>query len=660
MPPGPAERASTPGRGRADTPLAPLVSIASTLRRDPRLLLLLLLFLILAAAAVVRLYRLPELTFFGGDEAHHAGVVRSMLLDGRPALLGPGSSVGGFSRGPAYYYLLLPAFWLGAGDPAAGAIFVALADIVTVSLLFLVGRSVSGPATGLVAAALWAASSLTIGFARFMWNPQLVPLFELLVIYALVRLRSDDRFLLLLVPAWVMAWQLHDQALLLVPSIFVALAWQRPRIRPRWAAAAVLLGGLVLAPFLVYEAGHGFENIRAMIDVALRRGGASPNAGLGPLDRLAAVWQSLDGLLPAPEPFRAGLILLVVAGVVVAVIRAPRDPRAAVLLVWALAVVPYAFWPGRPSPQYVIILYALPFLAIGLTFDALWRWRPSVAAVGGIALAIVCLGNLASVLAGIAGAELRSGSLATMKAVAATIAEGASGRPFAVRLLSRSEGLDAYAEPYRYLLELQGAPPERRVDLPTWLVVDPADFADGAALGGTDVHGVRVVAEGAPAVGSDIVANGSFGGPSGGPPDGWVVPTWGRADLVDGPEGRYLALDSPEVSDGFDARQAVPVTAAARYLVRFQVRSLLQAGAARVVVQVRDASGAAVATFPDGAGYPIPPGPGWLTGAFFVDVPSSGHDFALLLRNQGVGEVDVRSVEVRPVLSSPVPGQPVY
>ena len=660
MPPVLAARALVVGRARIDRLLARTAAVVAALRRDPRLLLGVFLALILVAAAVVRFYRLPELTFFGGDEAHQAGVVRSMLVDGRPALLGPVSSVGGFSRGPAYYYLLLPAFWLGGGDPAAGAIFVALADVVTVGLLFLVGRSLSGPVTGVVAAALWAASSLTIGFARFMWNPQLVPPFELLVVLALVRVRSDGRFLLLLVPAWVVAWQLHDQALLLLPSIVVALAWQRPRVRASWALGAAVLGGLAMAPFLAFEATHGFENIRAMINVPFHRGVVGQGAGAGLTDRLAAVWQSLDGLLPGTEAVRSGLILLAIVGCVVAVSRARRDRGAAVFLAMMLAVVAYALWPVLPSPHYVMILYALPFLAIGLALDAIWRRHPSLAVLGGITIAAVCLVNVTNVLTGIAAAELQPGSLATVKAVAATITNGAAGGPFALRLLSKSEGLDAYSEPYRYLLELRGAPPDRRADLPTWLVVDPAGFSGGTALGGIDVHGVRVVAEGTPEVGSDIVANGSFVGPRGAQPDGWSLPNWGRVELVDDPAGRFLALDSPQVSEGFDARQAVAVTAGSRYLVRFRVRSLLRTGIARVVAQVRDGSGAAVASFPDGAGYPSGANGEWITGAFFVDVPASGHDIALYLRNQGVGEVDFRSVEVQPVLSAPVPGQSVY
>ena len=55
-----------------------------------------LIFLILVIAAFMRLYRINDYMTFLGDEGRDALVVKKIIVDHKPTLLGPTASVGGF------------------------------------------------------------------------------------------------------------------------------------------------------------------------------------------------------------------------------------------------------------------------------------------------------------------------------------------------------------------------------------------------------------------------------------------------------------------------------------------------------------------------------------------------------------------------------------
>ena len=80
------------------------------------------LFLILFIAAFSRLYRISEYMTFLGDEGRDVIIVRRLLVNADPILIGPGTSIGDMYLGPLYYYMMAPALLMARFSPVGPAV----------------------------------------------------------------------------------------------------------------------------------------------------------------------------------------------------------------------------------------------------------------------------------------------------------------------------------------------------------------------------------------------------------------------------------------------------------------------------------------------------------------------------------------------------------
>ncbi len=228
-----------------------------------------LLLIILVLALGVRLYRLDATMTFLEDEGRDLLVAYRMLDTGRPTLLGPQTSTGNMYLGPLYYYCIVIPLALARLSPLGPVIFIALTGVLTVWLMYLVGKAWFGKASGLLAAALYALLPLPVSFTRNSWNPNLAPLLAL-VILALVRKAQtthSPRWYLLLGLAAGALIQMHYMALLYLLAVAGAvLAYEWRSWRRLGRALLFGLAGAVLAlsPFIVFELRNDYVNTRAI------------------------------------------------------------------------------------------------------------------------------------------------------------------------------------------------------------------------------------------------------------------------------------------------------------------------------------------------------------------------------------------------------------
>src|SRR3989304_5692453 len=87
---------------------------------------------ILLIGAFFRLYRIDEYMTFLGDEGRDAIIVRRLLVNFDPILIGPGTSVGNMYLGPIYYYMIAPFLLLFNFSPVGPSVFIALLGIITI------------------------------------------------------------------------------------------------------------------------------------------------------------------------------------------------------------------------------------------------------------------------------------------------------------------------------------------------------------------------------------------------------------------------------------------------------------------------------------------------------------------------------------------------
>lgn len=226
--------------------------------------------LIIALGFFLRSYHFADWLHFELDQARDARVIDA-ALEGGPGelpLLGPKAG-GTFLRlGPAFYYLQYVGALVFGASPAGMAMVVLIASVASIAVFFLLVRRLFPD---------WLALFLTLGFStseyfvmygRFAWNPNMLPFFILLGMYALLRSvaggeQHPGRWFLISVFTLGIATELHFLAFLAVPTFIVTfLILRRPRFRLRtWGAASAIVVALYF-PMLLNELATGGANTR--------------------------------------------------------------------------------------------------------------------------------------------------------------------------------------------------------------------------------------------------------------------------------------------------------------------------------------------------------------------------------------------------------------
>jgi 4-amino-4-deoxy-L-arabinose transferase-like glycosyltransferase len=226
--------------------------------------------LIIALGFFLRSYHFADWLHFELDQARDARVIDA-ALEGGPGelpLLGPKAG-GTFLRlGPAFYYLQYVSALVFGGTPAGMAVIVLIASVASIPAFFFLSRRLFPD---------WLALFLTLGFSvseyfvmygRFAWNPNMLPFFILLGMYALLRSvgggeRNPGRWFLVASVAFGIATQLHFLAFLAVPAfVGLFLLIRRPRFRLRTWGAAIAIIAVLYFPMLLNEFATGGANTR--------------------------------------------------------------------------------------------------------------------------------------------------------------------------------------------------------------------------------------------------------------------------------------------------------------------------------------------------------------------------------------------------------------
>ncbi|QQG42190.1 MAG: glycosyltransferase family 39 protein [Candidatus Woesebacteria bacterium] len=144
-----------------------------------------LLIIILGLGAFLRLYRINELLGFWFDQGRDALVIWDLLHNGKFFLIGPTTGLAGIFRGPWYYWLITPFYWIGRGNPVYPSIFLIFTTIAALGVIYYLGYKIQGRVTGLIAATIAAFSFYIIEASRWLSNPTPMLLLSLVMVFGM-------------------------------------------------------------------------------------------------------------------------------------------------------------------------------------------------------------------------------------------------------------------------------------------------------------------------------------------------------------------------------------------------------------------------------------------------------------------------------------------
>ena len=211
----------------------------------------------MAVALFVRVYKTGTILGFYYDQGRDALEIWELLHKGDFFLIGPTTGIAGIFRGPYYYYLITPFYWLSGGNPVLPANFLATTSVVAIAILYYLGCKVKDRTTGLFAATIASFSFYLMLAGRWLSNPTPMLLLSMLFVWALFLVSEGKR------PAWVVVSFLAGLSLFhfgssgeffYFPAIILFAVWHRkyfPNVKIIFMC--LIAFGLTAVPLILFD-----------------------------------------------------------------------------------------------------------------------------------------------------------------------------------------------------------------------------------------------------------------------------------------------------------------------------------------------------------------------------------------------------------------------
>jgi len=234
-----------------------------------------ILLFILIGASFLRLYNIPNTVQFLADQGRDALVVSGIFKNLDPVFIGPVTSVGNMYLGPLYYYFMLPFLMITYPSPMGPVYAMALVGILTVFLVYFIGKQFLNEKSALWGSALFGFSAVVAYNTRFSWNPNPAPIVSLFMILFIYRaLKKDVRYWIAVTACFAVLIQLHY--LTLLSGVAFGLIWiyqlvckLRKNQPVKKMLVATAIGALIfvvsLTPLILFDLKHDGLNRKAFI-----------------------------------------------------------------------------------------------------------------------------------------------------------------------------------------------------------------------------------------------------------------------------------------------------------------------------------------------------------------------------------------------------------
>jgi hypothetical protein len=236
-------------------------------------LILLLLITILTRIPILYYESIP----FTFDHGKDSLAVMDLVLNKRIKFIGPWTSIPGLFFGPAWYYLLAPAFVIFNGEPVGFVWTMLLLVLMEIFLLYKY--------FGKTPALVFTASSLSWSISISAWNPFPMVLLTIVLLIFLKKLKERNKlknwqyFVLGLTAS--LGFHFSTAFAVLYP-IFIAVFILRNRIKLQLVQIILLVFGFTLPflPQLAFEVRHDFIQVKAVAKYIFSPDVSAPKPGL--------------------------------------------------------------------------------------------------------------------------------------------------------------------------------------------------------------------------------------------------------------------------------------------------------------------------------------------------------------------------------------------
>ena len=235
-----------------------------------------LILIVLGIATFLRFYNVANTVQFLGDQGRDALIVSRIFRELDFVFIGPVTSVGNMYLGPLYYYFMVPFLWLTYPSPMGPVYAIALLGVVTVFLMYHLGKKFLSERVALIAATLFGLSAVVAQNTRFSWNPNPAPFVSLLLMYFTFKALQNVKYWIAVVVCFAVLIQLHYMTLLAGAAFWLVWLYQlftkikeKKPLKKMFTATTVgvLIFLLSLTPLVLFDIKHDGLNKKAFINI---------------------------------------------------------------------------------------------------------------------------------------------------------------------------------------------------------------------------------------------------------------------------------------------------------------------------------------------------------------------------------------------------------
>lgn len=227
-----------------------------------------ILFLILILASIFRFWHLPQLQYSNIDEELEAFFSQRIFIEKRPVLTGE-DFPGGFQTGPSFRYFASTIYALSGFDPVGAGVAASLLGVISVGLIFWVGKLLMGRKVGLLAAFFYSLSYLIVIYNRTLWAISWAPVVTLFSYLALFKIAIEKkiRYMLLLGVAFAMGFNSDPSTFsLMILALFTLFPIRQVRSR-RVLIPFFAIMLIAIIPVFIFDLRHDFPNLKKAVSL---------------------------------------------------------------------------------------------------------------------------------------------------------------------------------------------------------------------------------------------------------------------------------------------------------------------------------------------------------------------------------------------------------
>ncbi|MDP3917984.1 MAG: glycosyltransferase family 39 protein [Candidatus Woesebacteria bacterium] len=217
-------------------------------------------FLILISAFFLRTLNINSLLAFHYDQGRDALVIWDLLYKGKMFLIGPTTGLAGVFRGPFYYYLIAPFYFLGKGNPIYPTMFLIFTAVLAIWLMYFLVLKSQDKQSGLIAIILASFSYFMVWTSRWLSNPTPMLLLSMILVWAMYLVLKGKQYgwyVIALVTGLSLFSFGSSGEFFYIPAIliFLTLNWKnRPNLKT--FLISLILFIFTFSPLLIFDIKH--------------------------------------------------------------------------------------------------------------------------------------------------------------------------------------------------------------------------------------------------------------------------------------------------------------------------------------------------------------------------------------------------------------------